>query len=241
MPANTTFEQATPSTECSHYALSYIRAAKIRSGQHVLVNGATGAIGSAAIQLMKSLGARATAVCGVPHAEVVGGLGADRVIDNTAEDFTKDEQAHDVVFDAVGKSTRRSRSSGVLWCTHRLARGKAPLKARGDDATARDRNRAGEMPDWERRARARRRTGQPASRLRHAVRAVSRPGNLTDVARCRAQDGPWHGTPDIPAPSVPSVRFSVSSVLPVRSVHGAVVMVRRRSTVRFRNGAPVHG
>ena len=105
MPANTTFEQAAPSTEGSHYALSYIRAAKIRSGQHVLINGATGAIGSAAVQLVKSLGASVTAVCGAPHVELVRGLGADRVIDNTAEDFTRDEQTYDVVFDAVGKSS----------------------------------------------------------------------------------------------------------------------------------------
>jgi len=105
MPTNTTFEQAAPSTEGSHYALSYIRAAKIRSGQHVLVNGATGAIGSAAVQLITSLGASVTAVCGAPHVELVKGLGADRVIDSTAEDFTKDEQTYDVVFDAVGKSS----------------------------------------------------------------------------------------------------------------------------------------
>jgi NADPH:quinone reductase-like Zn-dependent oxidoreductase len=105
MPANTTFEQAAPTTEGSHYALSYIRAAKIRSGQHVLINGATGAIGSAAVQLVKNLGASVTAVCGTPHVELVKALGADRVIDNTAEDFTKDEQTYDVVFDAVGKSS----------------------------------------------------------------------------------------------------------------------------------------
>ena len=105
MPANATFEQAAPSTEGSHYALSYIRAAKIRSGQHVLINGATGAIGSAAVQLVKNLGATMTAVCGTPHVELVTALGADRVIDNTAEDFTKDEQTYDVVFDAVGKSS----------------------------------------------------------------------------------------------------------------------------------------
>src|SRR5208337_4812971 len=105
MPANTTFEQAAPSTEGSHYALSYIRAAKIRSGQHVLINSAAGAIGSAAVQLVKSLGASVTAVCGAPHVELVRGLGTDRVIDNTAEDFTRDEQTYDVVFDAVGKSS----------------------------------------------------------------------------------------------------------------------------------------
>jgi NADPH:quinone reductase-like Zn-dependent oxidoreductase len=71
----------------------------------VLINGATGAIGSAAVQLVKNLGASVTAVCGTPHVELVKALGADRVIDNTAEDFTKDEQTYDVVFDAVGKSS----------------------------------------------------------------------------------------------------------------------------------------
>jgi NADPH:quinone reductase-like Zn-dependent oxidoreductase len=105
MPANVTFEEAAPSTEGSHYALSFITKANIRSGQHVLVNGATGAIGSAAVQLLKHLGAIVTAVCGAEHVELVRGLGADRVIDYTAEDFTKDERTYDVVLDAVGKSS----------------------------------------------------------------------------------------------------------------------------------------
>jgi NADPH:quinone reductase-like Zn-dependent oxidoreductase len=105
MPASLTYEEAAPSTEGSHYALSLIRAAKLQRGQDVLVNGATGAIGSAAVQLLKHLGATVTAVCGTEHLELVRGLGADRVIDYTAEDFTKDEQAYDVVLDAVGKSS----------------------------------------------------------------------------------------------------------------------------------------
>lgn len=104
IPANMTYEEAAPATEGSHYALGFIRKAQIRSGQDVLVNGATGAIGSAAVQLIKNLGANVTAVCA---AEKVGlrGLGADRVIDYTAEDFTKDAQTYDVVLDAVGKSS----------------------------------------------------------------------------------------------------------------------------------------
>jgi NADPH:quinone reductase-like Zn-dependent oxidoreductase len=105
MPANLTYEQAAPSTEGAHYALTMIRTAKIQRGHDVLVYGATGAIGSAAVQLLKSLGAQVTAVCDTEHLELVRGLGADRVIDYTAEDFTKDEQRHDVVLDAVGKSS----------------------------------------------------------------------------------------------------------------------------------------
>jgi NADPH:quinone reductase-like Zn-dependent oxidoreductase len=105
MPSNLTYEETAASTEGSHYALSLIRAAKIQKGQDVLVNGATGAIGSAAVQLLKSLGATVTAVCDTRNLTLVSGLGADRVVDYTAEDFTKDEQRYDVVLDAVGKSS----------------------------------------------------------------------------------------------------------------------------------------
>ncbi len=116
------YEEAAPSTEGSHYALSHIKAAKIRSGQDVLVYGATGAIGSAAVQLLKSLGAGVTAVCDTENVQLVKGLGADRVIDYTAEDFTKDEQTYDVVFDAVGKSSfgrckRLLKSGGIYTST----------------------------------------------------------------------------------------------------------------------------
>jgi NADPH:quinone reductase-like Zn-dependent oxidoreductase len=113
MPANLTDEEAAPSTEGSHYALSLITRAKIRSGQGVLVNGATGAIGSAAVQLLKSIGAVVTATCATEHMELVRSLGADRVIDYTAEDFTKDAQTYDVVLDAVGKSSF-GRCKGLL-------------------------------------------------------------------------------------------------------------------------------
>jgi NADPH:quinone reductase-like Zn-dependent oxidoreductase len=105
MPAQLSFEEAAPSTEGAHYALSFIRKAKVRNGQDVLVNGATGAIGSAAVQLLKQLGAKVTATCGPEHLEVVKGLGADRVVDYTAQDFTTDSQRYDVVLDAVGKSS----------------------------------------------------------------------------------------------------------------------------------------
>jgi NADPH:quinone reductase-like Zn-dependent oxidoreductase len=105
IPARLTFVEAAPSTEGSHYALAFVRRAGIRSGQRVLVNGATGAIGSAAVQLLASMGAVVTGVCATEHLDLVKGLGAQRVIDYTREDFTRDHQTYDVVIDAVGKST----------------------------------------------------------------------------------------------------------------------------------------
>jgi len=105
IPAGLTYEEAAPSTEGAHYALSLLRTAGIGPGHDVLVNGATGAIGSAAVQLLAHLGATVTAVCDTANLELVRGLGAGRVIDYTAEDFTRDGQTYDVVLDAVGKSS----------------------------------------------------------------------------------------------------------------------------------------
>ncbi len=105
IPAGLGFEEAAPSTEGSHYALTMIHGADIRTGTNVLVHGATGAIGSAAVQLLKNAGALVTATCDTAHIELVMGLGANRVIDHTATDFTRDEQTYDVVVDAVGKSS----------------------------------------------------------------------------------------------------------------------------------------
>ena len=105
IPEGVTFEQAAASTEGGHYALSFVKWAKVRRGHDVLVNGATGAIGSAAVQLLKSLGANVTAVCASEHVQLVRSLGADRVIDYTVEDFTRDAHRYEVVLDAVGKSS----------------------------------------------------------------------------------------------------------------------------------------
>ncbi|MFI6515243.1 NAD(P)-dependent alcohol dehydrogenase [Spirillospora sp. NPDC050679] len=105
MPSGATFAEAAPGTEGAHYAYSFIKTAGIRAGQNVLVYGATGAIGSAAVQLLKALDVAVTAVCDTAHLELVRGLGADRVVDYTARDFTQDAQLYDAVFDAVGKST----------------------------------------------------------------------------------------------------------------------------------------
>ena len=105
MPVNMTYEGAAPSNEGAHYALNHIRKANIQSGQRVLINGATGAIGSAAIQLVKYFSADVTAVCSTKNIVLVESLGADRVIDYTKEDFTEDNQMYDVVLDEVGKSS----------------------------------------------------------------------------------------------------------------------------------------
>ena len=105
MPANLSYEEAAPGTEGAHYALSGIRSARVQAGQDVLVYGATGAIGSAAVQLLVSLGAKVTAVCAAAHRDLVMGLGAVRVIDYTTEDFTRDSETYDLVIDAVGKSS----------------------------------------------------------------------------------------------------------------------------------------
>jgi NADPH:quinone reductase-like Zn-dependent oxidoreductase len=104
IPDGITFEQAACITEGGHYALCDIRAAKVKAGQNVMVYGATGAIGSAAVQLAKYFGASVTAVCNTKNVELVKKLGADVVVDYTNEDFTKTGQIFDFVFDAVGKT-----------------------------------------------------------------------------------------------------------------------------------------
>jgi NADPH:quinone reductase-like Zn-dependent oxidoreductase len=105
MPNAYTFIEAAPLLEGSHYALVDIIAAKIKGGEDVLVNGATGAIGSAALQILKYLGAKVTAVCPTKQVDLIKSLGADVVIDFQKEDFTKLEHKFDFIFDAVGKSS----------------------------------------------------------------------------------------------------------------------------------------
>lgn len=104
-PAHIRDDEAAAATEGCHYASSAIRRAGVRPGDHVLVNGATGGIGSAAVQLLTAMGATVTAVCTGEHSELVRRLGADHVVDYLAEDFTRTSTRYDVVIDAVGKST----------------------------------------------------------------------------------------------------------------------------------------
>jgi NADPH:quinone reductase-like Zn-dependent oxidoreductase len=105
IPMNTSYEQAAASTEGAHYAYNSIKKVNLKSGQRALINGATGAIGSAAVQLLKYFGVYVTAVCSTENIELVKSLGADRAIDYTNDDFTKDKEKYDFVFDAVGKSS----------------------------------------------------------------------------------------------------------------------------------------
>lgn len=105
MPEGTDFDVAAAITEGSHYALVDIRAAKVKPSQKVLVNGATGAIGSAAVQLLKHFGAVVTAVCNTKNVELVKSIGADIVIDYQTTDFTNTNERYDFIFDAVGKSS----------------------------------------------------------------------------------------------------------------------------------------
>ena len=107
IPAGLSYAEVAPSSEGAHYALTLLRAARVRPGQKVLVNGATGAIGSAAVQLLVERGVNVTAVAPTEHLGLVRSLGADRVIDFRRQDFTRLPDRFDVVFDAVGKSSFR--------------------------------------------------------------------------------------------------------------------------------------
>jgi len=105
IPEPISYEQAAASAEGAHYAYNFINKLNLQAGQKVLVNGATGAIGSAAVQILKSMGLYVTAVCNTKNIALVTDLGPDKVIDYQREDFTQQEEPYDFVFDAVGKST----------------------------------------------------------------------------------------------------------------------------------------
>ncbi|MCZ2812587.1 NAD(P)-dependent alcohol dehydrogenase [Modestobacter sp. VKM Ac-2979] len=107
VPDDVPDDVAAAATEGAHYAVAVLRRARIRAGEDVLVHGATGAIGSAVVQLLRDLGAHVTAVCDGARADLVRSLGAERVIDRTTEDFRADPHRYDVVVDAVGKSSFR--------------------------------------------------------------------------------------------------------------------------------------
>jgi NADPH:quinone reductase-like Zn-dependent oxidoreductase len=114
MPSGSTYDEAAAIPYGAGLALHFLRKGEVKSGRRVLVYGASGAIGSSAVQLAKHLGAEVTGVCGTGNVELVRSLGADAVIDYTAEDVTRSGAHYDVIVDAVpsyGSSNRRGRRS----------------------------------------------------------------------------------------------------------------------------------
>jgi NADPH:quinone reductase-like Zn-dependent oxidoreductase len=109
-PPNVTFEQAASLPLAGLVALQGLREGKIQPGQKILINGATGGVGTFAVQIAKSLGAEVTAVCSTRNVDLVRSIGADHVIDYTKEDFTKSDQRYDVIFDNVDNHSFSERS-----------------------------------------------------------------------------------------------------------------------------------
>ncbi len=105
IPENIDFKKAAASLEGAHYAYTFIHKVNIQSGQRVLINGATGGIGSALLQFVKDYDVKITATGNTENIELIKSLGADKIYDYTKEDFTKDKDKYDFIFDAVGKST----------------------------------------------------------------------------------------------------------------------------------------
>jgi NADPH:quinone reductase-like Zn-dependent oxidoreductase len=116
-PANLAYEEAAALSFGGTTALGFLRRAKVRSGERVLINGASGSVGTAAVQLAKHFGAHVTGVCGAANADLVRSLGAERVINYAEEDFTASEETYDVIVDTAG--------------TAPFARSNASLRARG--------------------------------------------------------------------------------------------------------------
>lgn len=103
IPGGMSFEEAAPICDGALSALMCLKVADLHEGRRILIYGASGAIGTAAVQLARHVGADVTAVCGTKNLELVRSLGADRVIDYMKEDFTKNGKTYHVIFDAVGK------------------------------------------------------------------------------------------------------------------------------------------
>lgn len=105
IPEKIDYQHAAASLEGAHYAYSYIHKVSIKSGQSILINGATGGIGSALLQFVRQYNVKIAATCNTKNIALIKSLGADRIFDYTKEDFTNKDEKYDYVFDTVGKST----------------------------------------------------------------------------------------------------------------------------------------
>ena len=129
-PANLTDEETASIPYGGLLALHFLRKAGLRAEQRVLVYGASGAVGTSAVQIAKHFGAEVTGVCSTANLELVRSLGATTVVDYTREDFTARGQRYDIIFDAVGK---KKSATGLRHCDRALASGGKRLSV--DDGT----------------------------------------------------------------------------------------------------------